>query len=68
MCCHSQGQYGVDEGLIYSFPCVTRQGKVEVVTGVEHNAFAQEKLQATLNELRAEKEAVDALGLLKAIA
>ncbi len=68
MCCHSDGQYGVDEGLIYSFPCVTRQGKVEVVTGVEHNAFAQAKLEATLNELRTEKQAVDALGLLKVTA
>lgn len=68
MCCHSDGQYGVDEGLIYSFPCVTRQGKVEVITGMEHNTFAQAKLEATLNELRTEKQAVDSLGLLKVTA
>ncbi len=66
MCVASQGQYGVDEGLIYSFPCRTRNGKVEVVTGVEHAAFGQEKCQVTLEELRAEFAAVSDMSLLTA--
>jgi len=64
MCCCSNGEYGVDAGLIYSFPCVTRQGKVEIITGVSHNDFAQAKLDATLNELRTERDAVTALELI----
>jgi malate dehydrogenase len=64
MCCHSNGEYGVDAGLIYSFPCVTRNGKVEIITGAEHNEFAAAKLSATLAELRTERDAVTALELI----
>jgi malate dehydrogenase len=64
MCCHSDGSYGVDEGLIFSFPCRTENGKVKIVTGVEHNSFGQEKLAATLDELRQERDAVKELGLI----
>lgn len=61
----SQGEYGIDEGLIFSFPCRTEGGQLKVITGIEHNAFAQEKMQATLDELRAERDAVKELGLIK---
>lgn len=60
----SQGEYGVDAGLIYSVPCRTEGGKLKVVTGLTHNAFAQAKLDATLDELRQERDAVKALGLI----
>lgn len=60
----SQGEYGIDEGLIFSFPCRTEGGKLKVVTGLEQNAFGQEKIQLTLDELRKEKEAVKELGLI----
>lgn len=65
MCRASQGEYGVDEGLIYSFPCRTENGKISVVSGISHNAFGEEKLRVTLEELRAEYQAVKELGLLK---
>jgi malate dehydrogenase len=58
----SQGEYGVDEGLIFSFPCRTEAGQLKVITGIAHNDFAQAKIQATLNELREEAEAVRGLG------
>jgi malate dehydrogenase len=58
MCCCSQGQYDVDEGLIYSFPCQTVGGKVQILEGYEHNDFSKKKLQATLAELQAEAAAV----------
>lgn len=61
MCCHSNGEYGVDEGLIYSFPCRTENGVVKIVSGFEHQAFGQAKLQATLDELRSERDTVSAL-------
>ena len=60
----SKGEYGVDEGLIFSYPCRAHGGKVEVVEGIEQGAFGQEKFRATLEELRGERETVEALGLL----
>jgi malate dehydrogenase len=64
MCLHANGEYGIDKGLIYSFPCRTVQGRVQIIEGITHNAFAQEKLAAVLEELRAEYQAVQELGLL----
>lgn len=60
----SQGEYGVDEGLIFSFPCRTEQGKLQVVQDLTHNEFGKAKFLATLNELRAERDAVRELGLI----
>lgn len=54
----SQGEYGIDEGLIFSVPCRTEGGKLKVVTGIKHNAFAEEKIHKTLEELRQERDAV----------
>ena len=64
MCVVSKGEYGVDEGLVYSFPCRTVNGVIEVVTGVEHSSEAQVRLDATLEELRKERDTVRELGLL----
>lgn len=60
----SQGEYDVDEGLIFSFPCRTEAGSSKAVNGVTHNKFGQEKLKATLDELRSERDAVKDLGLI----
>lgn len=60
----SQGQYGVDKGLIFSFPCRTVQGKVMVVNDIIHNAFGEKKIQETLNELRSERDTVASLKLI----
>lgn len=64
MCRSSHGEYGVDEGLIFSFPCKREHGELHVVEGLAFNAYSQEKFDATLNELRSERDAVKALGLL----
>lgn len=61
----SNGEYGVDEGLIFSYPCRVDGGKFKVVTGIEHNAFGKEKFQLTLDELRGERDAVKELGLIE---
>jgi malate dehydrogenase len=60
----SQGEYGIDEGLIFSFPCRTEGEKLKVVTGLTHNAFAEEKIKITLDELRKERDAVRTLELI----
>ncbi|MFN8370565.1 MAG: malate dehydrogenase [Bacteriovoracaceae bacterium] len=64
VCLSSNGQYGVDKGLIYSFPCRTEGGKLKVIEGIEHNAFGTEKMAATLAELRSERDAVKGMGLI----
>ncbi len=60
----SQGEYDIDEGLIFSFPCRTEGGKSKVITGLTQNAFAEEKIKITLDELRKERDAVKELGLI----
>lgn len=64
MCVCSKGEYGVDEGLIFSYPCRTENGVVKVIEGVEHGPEAQAKLDATLAELRTERDTVRELGLI----
>jgi len=61
----SQGEYGVDAGLIFSLPCRTENGKLKVVTGLKHDAFAQDKINLTLDELRHERDAVQELELIR---
>ena len=61
VCVCSDGSYGVDEGLIASFPVRSDGSLWEIVQGVELNEFSKEKLSATVNELKDEKEAVSEL-------
>ena len=55
---YSDGSYGIQEGLIYSFPCVCKNGDWEIVQGVEINDFSREKMSATEQELAEERDAV----------
>jgi len=55
---YSDGSYGIEEGLIYSFPCVCKNGDWEIVQGYEINDFSRAKMQATEQELREERDAV----------
>lgn len=64
MCLASNGEYGVDKGLIFSYPCRTEGGKIKVIEGLPHNEFGQEKFKLTLEELRGERDAVKSLGLI----
>jgi len=59
----SNGEYGIDAGLIASMPIRTDGETWEVVEGVEIDEFSREKIDASVQELREEKEAVaDLLG------
>lgn len=64
MCLASNGQYGVDEGLIFSYPCRVENGKLIVVEGQDHNEFGTEKFNTTLEELKTERDTVKELGLI----
>jgi malate dehydrogenase len=54
----SDGSYGVDAGLISSFPLTSDGRKWSIVQGIDHNEFARGKLQATVAELRDEQKTV----------
>ena len=58
---YSDGSYGICEGLIYSFPCVCKNGDWEIVQGLDINEFSREKMQATEQELSEERDAVQHL-------
>jgi malate dehydrogenase len=60
----SDGSYGVDEGLISSFPVTCANGSYEVVQGLEISDFSQSRIDITVNELKEEREAVKELGLI----
>jgi malate dehydrogenase len=55
---YSDGSYGIEKGLIYSFPVVCKNGDWEIVQGLEINEFSREKMTATEQELREERDAV----------
>jgi malate dehydrogenase len=57
----SDGSYGIAEGLIYSFPCVCKDGDWEIVQGLEINDFSRAKMSATEQELTEERDAVQHL-------
>lgn len=54
----SDGSYGVDEGLICGFPTICRDGKWEIVQGLELSDFQKERIEASVQELCEEREAV----------
>lgn len=60
----SDGSYGVPEGLISSFPCTVKDGKVEIVQGLEVGDFSRAKIDASVAELEDERKAVTELGLI----
>jgi len=58
---YSDGSYGIEKGLIYSFPCVCKNGDWEIVQGLEINEFSRAKMKATETELQEERDAVKSL-------
>ena len=59
VCVPSDGSYGVDEGLISSFPVRSKAGgEWEIVQGLELTPFLKEKLEGTITELKAERDLV----------
>ena len=58
---HSDGSYGVTEGLIYSFPVTCANGKYSIVQDLEINAFSQDLMDKSEIELSEERDAVASL-------
>ncbi|MDN3523218.1 malate dehydrogenase [Halomonas ramblicola] len=57
----ADGSYGIERGVIYSYPVVCKGGDYEIVQGLEIDDFSREKMQATEDELRQERAAVEHL-------
>jgi len=57
----SDGSYGVDKGLWYSFPVVCEGGNYKIIQNLPADAFSKEKMELTRKELLGEKEAVASL-------
>jgi malate dehydrogenase len=60
----SDGSYGVDEGLLSGFPVTCSGGSYEIVQGLELDSFSRSRVDATVSELKEEREAVRQLGLI----
>ena len=54
----SDGDYEIPKDVMYGFPVLTKNGKYEIVKGLEIDAFSREKMSATLKELTEEQDGV----------
>ena len=57
----SDGSYGVEPGIMFSYPVICKDGKYEIVQGLAVDAFSQDRMKATEQELREERAAVEHL-------
>lgn len=57
----SDGSYGIDPGVIYSYPCICRNGQYEIVQNLPIDDFSREKMRVTDQELREERTNVEDL-------
>ena len=64
MAVHSDGSYGVPEGLISSFPATAENGMWRIVEGLEIDDYSRSKIDATAAELASERDTVRELGLI----
>ena len=57
----ADGSYGIEPGVIYSYPVVCKDGQYEIVQGLEIDDFSRERMDATEVELREERAAIEEL-------
>jgi malate dehydrogenase len=55
------GAHGIGDGLMYGYPCICTGGQYEIVQGLGINAFSRERMQASEQELREERAAIESL-------
>jgi len=64
MAVSSDGSYGVPEGLVSSFPVITKDGDWSIVQGLDIDDFSRGRIDASVAELQEERDAVKELGLI----
>ncbi|MCE9680891.1 malate dehydrogenase [Halomonas alkalisoli] len=57
----SDGSYGIEKGIVYSYPVRCQNGDYEIVQGLEVDDFSRGRMKATEDELREERAAVEHL-------
>lgn len=57
----SDGSYGIEKGLMYSFPVRCKDGDYEIVQGLPLDEFSRQRMQATEHELKEERAAIQQL-------
>jgi malate dehydrogenase len=65
VCVCSDGSYGIDKGLIFSFPVRSDGKTLQIVQGLANNDFSRGKITASVDELKGEKAIATELGMLK---
>ncbi len=64
MALHSDGSYGIEQGLVYGFPCVCKDVEISIVQGLEIDDFSRARMKASEKELAEERAAVKELVLI----
>lgn len=57
----ADGSYGIEEGVVYSYPVRCSDGEYEIVQGLDVNEFSRIRMEATEAELREERAAIESL-------
>jgi malate dehydrogenase len=60
----ADGSYGIQEGVICGYPCTCSGGSYEIVEGLEIDSFSRERIDASVDELKQERESVQQLALV----
>jgi malate dehydrogenase len=65
VCVCSDGSYGIEKGLICSFPVRSDGDSLQIVPGLDLNDYSRARIMASVDELKEEKATATELGLLK---
>ena len=57
----ADGSYGIEPGVVYSYPVRCADGKYEIVQGLDIDDFSRARMAATETELREERAAIESL-------
>jgi malate dehydrogenase len=57
----SDGSYGIPEGVIYGYPTTCKNGRYEIVKGLDVSEFSKARMQETLKELTEERDSIKSL-------
>ncbi len=57
----ADGSYGIEPGIVYSYPVRCRNGQYEIVQGLTIDDFSRARMDATETELREERAAIEEL-------
>jgi malate dehydrogenase len=57
----ADGSYGIAEGVLYGYPVTCKDGRYEIVKGIDVSDFARKRMDLTLKELHEEREGVKQL-------